>query len=768
MNPTLHTVGQPLAHESAHLHVRGAAPYTDDLPEQVGTLHAALGLSQRAHARIVTLDLSAVRAAPGVVAVLTLNEVPGERYLGPVLHDEPIFADGEVQFVGQPLFVVAASSHELARRAARLARVEYADLPLLLSAQQAAAAESYVLPPVHIQRGDLATVLASAPHRHHGEFHIGGQEQFYLEGQIAYALPGEDGQLLVYCSTQHPSEMQLLVAKALAKPLHQISVQCRRMGGGFGGKETQSWYFAVAAALLAQYTRRPVKLRADRDDDMLITGKRHDFHCRYEVGYQTNGRILGVKLEYQLRCGYSADLSGPVADRQIFHSDNTYYLDSFDILSLRTRTHTQSNTAFRGFGGPQGIIAIEYVLDDIARRLGLDDLDVRYANFYGEAGRDLTPYQMRVEDNVIQELVAQLEQSCDYRQRRQQVAAFNASNTVLQKGLALVPVKFGISFTATHFNQAGALLHIYTDGSVLVNHGGTEMGQGLHTKVAQIVAEELGIDFQQVRVSATDTARVPNTSATAASSGTDLNGKAAQDAALKIKSALATFAAQHYSCQAEEVQFAAGLVQCGTQQLPFVEFIQQAYRARVPLWSSGFYRTPKIHYDFATLTGRPFYYFVYGAACAEVVLDTLTGENRLLRADILYDAGRSINPAIDIGQIEGGFIQGMGWLTSEELCWDEAGRLTTHAPSTYKIPTISDCPPELNVAFFQQPNREDSIYQSKALGEPPLPLAASVFFALRDAVAAVGQHQYPPALDAPATPERLLQAVIAQRAAHDR
>ncbi|MCB5362918.1 xanthine dehydrogenase molybdopterin binding subunit [Pusillimonas sp. CC-YST705] len=754
------TVGSSLPHESAHLHVTGTAPYTDDIPEQRNTLHAAFGLSERAHARIAALDLSAVRTAPGVMAVATLDDVPGEKYLGPFLHDEPIFADGVTQYLGQPLFAVAAHTHDQARYAARLAKVIYEDLEPILDVTQGAAQQAYVLPPVRMSRGDLPAALLSAPLRHQGEFFCGGQEQFYLEGQVAYAIPGENQEMQVFCSTQHPSEMQAMVSHMLALPATCVRVQCRRMGGGFGGKESQSWPFATAAALLASMTGQAVKMRADRDDDFMITGKRHDFFMRYDVAYEPDGLIRGVAFDQWVRCGYSADLSGAVADRQVFHSDNAYYLEAVDIRSLRIKTHTQSNTAFRGFGGPQGILCIEYVIDDIARRLGLDPLDVRRRNFYGKEERNVTPYQMRLEDNVVHELVEQLEASSQYRQRRREIQAFNDVNPVLKKGLALVPVKFGISFTATHLNQAGALVHVYTDGSVLVNHGGTEMGQGLNTKVAQVVAEEFGLPLASIRVSATDTAKVANTSATAASTGTDLNGKAAQDAARKVKQALIAYASDHYGCDAQEISFHDGQVCLGTlAPMSFVDFVRQAYMARIPLWSSGFYRTPKIHYDMATLTGRPFYYFVYAAACAEVVIDTLTGENRLLRADILYDAGRPINPAVDLGQIEGGFIQGVGWLTTEELWWNDQGRLMTHAPSTYKIPSVSDCPADLRVAFFDNGNRENNIYQSKAMGEPPLPLAISVFLALRDAIAAVApEHEVVP-LDAPATAERILNTL---------
>lgn len=756
---TYQTVGQSLAHESARMHVTGEAQYTDDLPEQHGTLHAALGLARRAHARIISMDLSKVRTAPGVVAVVSLDDVPGEKYVGPFLHDEPVFADGVVQYLGQPLFAVAASSHDAARRAALLAEVEYEDLEPILTADEGAQQESYVLPPVRISRGDVQGELGRGPHRHQGYLYCGGQEQFYLEGQVAYAQPGEDGEMLVLSSTQHPSEMQSMIAHVLGRPFHTIRVQCRRMGGGFGGKESQSWPFAVAAALLAWRTGKPVKLRCDRDDDFMITGKRHDFSADYDVAYDDQGVITAVAFQQRLRCGYSADLSGAVADRQVFHSDNAYYLPAFDIHSLRVKTNTQSNTAFRGFGGPQGILCIEYVLDDIARRLGIDALDVRKRNFYGRDERNVTPYEMVIEDNVIHELVNQLEQTSEYRRRREEIRQFNATNKVLKKGLSLVPVKFGISFTATHLNQAGALVHVYTDGSILVNHGGTEMGQGLNTKVAQVVAEEFGVDISQVRASGTDTSKVANTSATAASTGTDLNGKAAQDACRKIKAALVAYASDQFGCDTQDVQFRDGQVYCGEQVMSFRDFVQKAYMARVSLWSSGFYKTPKIHYDFKTLTGRPFYYFVYAAACSEVVIDTLTGESKLLRADILYDAGRPINPAVDLGQIEGGFIQGMGWLTTEELWWDDSGALKTHAPSTYKIPSVSDCPDQLNIQFFDNGNTENNIYQSKAMGEPPLPLAISVFLAIRDATASVAGSEVDIPLNAPATAEEVLRVL---------
>ena len=757
----------PRAHESAALHVLGQATYTDDIPEVQGTLHGALGLSSKPHARIVATDFSKVRAAPGVVAVYSVADIPGLNDCGPIIHDDPIFADGVVMYVGQPIFIVVAATHDQARRAARLADVTYEELPAILTPQAAKAAQSYVLPPMHLKRGEYQQAFERAPHSVKGELYVGGQEQFYLEGQIAYAVPKEDKGMLVLCSTQHPSEMQHVVAHALGVHSHNIVVECRRMGGGFGGKESQSALWCAAAAIAAAKTKRPVKLRADRDDDMLVTGKRHCFHYEYEVGYDADGRIVAAKVDMVTRAGYSADLSGPVATRAVCHFDNTYYLSDVDIRAACGKTNTQSNTAFRGFGGPQGAIAIEYVIDEIARNLGRDALDIRRLNFYGGEGRNVTPYGQVVIDNVIDELVAELETSSDYRARRAAIAAFNDTSPVLKKGLALTPVKFGIAFNVTHLNQAGALVHVYVDGSILVNHGGTEMGQGINTKVMQVVAHELGVDMDHVRATATDTSKVANTSATAASTGADLNGKAAQDAARQIRERLAAYAVKLYGGDVEAVRFAADTVYVNGHEVRFPELVQKAYLARVQLWSDGFYATPGLHWDPKTMSGNPFSYFAYGAAVSEVVVDTLTGEWKLLRADALYDAGRSLNPAIDIGQVEGAFIQGMGWLTTEELWWNAGGKLMTHAPSTYKIPGVSDCPEDFRVKLYNNSNVTDSIHRSKAVGEPPLLLPFSVFFAIRDAVSAVGGHRVNPPLNAPATSEEILKSIAAVEAALD-
>lgn len=755
-------VGAQHPHDSGRLHVSGRAWYTDDIPEPKRVLHAAAGMSRCAHARIKSMDLGPVRESPGVVAVCTAADIPGENNFGPVVHDDPILAGETVQYAGQALFIVAAETVDQARRAARKANVEYQELPAILDLDEAVKQESFVLPSQKVQRGDTSGALGRAGHRLNGRLELGGQDQFYLEGQIAMAIPKEDGDMYVYSSTQHPGEVQHLVASAIGRQAKDVVVECRRMGGAFGGKESQAAHMACIAALLARQTGRAVKFRMDRDDDMIMTGKRHDFVIYYDVGFDDAGVVEGVRFEFLSRCGYSVDLSGAVNDRTMFHCDNAYYFENMDVVSHRCRTNTVSNTAFRGFGGPQGMFAVEYVMDEIARHLGRDSLEVRKANFYGVADRNVTHYGQAVEDNLIHDIVRDIEQSADYQQRRKEICEFNSGHRILKKGIAMTPVKFGISFTATHLNQAGALLSIYTDGTVHLNHGGTEMGQGLFTKVAQVVAEELQIDIDRIKITASDTSKVPNASATAASSGSDLNGKAAQAAARTIKQRLVRFACNYYQVPAAEVRFADNHVFVGDQRIAFTDFVRAAWMARISLSSTGFYRTPKIHYDKETYTGRPFLYYAYGAAVSEVIIDTLTGEYRTTRIDILHDCGRSLNPAIDLGQVEGGFIQGMGWLTSEELWWNDRGELKTHAPSTYKIPTSSDLPVDFRVRLLESAaNKEETIHRSKAVGEPPLMLALSVFFAIKDAVAAVANHRHSPHLDAPATPERVLAAVAA-------
>ena len=765
-------VAEPVVHDSAHKHVAGTAIYTDDIPEPPGTLHVAIGMSARAHAEVVALDLGKVRAAPGVIAVLTGADIPGANDVSPGRgnNDDPVFAGGLVQYFGQSLFAVAAETQLDARRATRLAEVTYADKSTILTIDEAMAARSFLADPYTIGRGDPDAAIAAAPHKLKGRVRMGGQEHFYLEGQVALAIPGEDGDMLVHSSTQHPTEIQHIVAHVLGVPFHAITAEVRRMGGGFGGKESQGNLPAAVAALAARKTGRPAKVRYDRDDDMEITGKRHDFRIDYEVGFDADGRILGIVFEQAARCGMSFDLSMAVCDRAMFSADNAYYLPNARIRSYRCKTNTASNTAFRGFGGPQGILGMERVIEAIATQLGTDPLAVRRANFYASkgksagSGRSLTPYFMEVEDCIIDDMTGELARTSDYIRRRAAIREWNAKSPVLKRGIALTPVKFGISFTLTQMNQAGALVHLYTDGSIHLNHGGTEMGQGLYQKVAQVVAEEFGCELANVKITATTTAKVPNTSPTAASAGSDLNGMAARDAARTIKQRLCAVLAAETGTNSGEVRFLPDRIEAGAKSFTLAEAAALAHAKRISLSATGFYATPKIHWDRATGRGRPFFYFAYGAAVTEVAIDTLTGENRMLRTDILHDVGRSLNPAIDLGQIEGGFIQGAGWLTTEELVWDSKGRLATHAPSTYKIPACPDRPSILNIALWNGDNCEDTIYRSKAVGEPPLMLGISTLLALSDAVASVGDYRIDPALDAPATPERILSAVASVRA----
>ena len=751
--------GQSKFHESARAQVAGAATYVDDIPEVRGTLYAAPILSTQAHGRLLGMDCRAALAMPGVRGVILTHDIPGAKTLASFAQDEPVFAHDTVQHIGQVMGIIVADSVMQARRAARQVVCNIEPLPAILNVHDALLAKSYVLPPVFVKRGDAANALAHAAHILHGQLEVGGQEHFYLEGQIAYVVPQEQNQWLVYSSTQHPGEAQHWVAHALGIDNHAVRVECRRMGGAFGGKETQAGHMAVWAALAAHKLKRPVKLRLDRDDDFLITGKRHPFAYEYSVGFDGSGRITGLKLLMAANCGFSADLSGPVADRAVFHVDNAYFLQDVEIASYRLKTNTQSNTAFRGFGGPQGVIVIEAILSDIARTLDLDPLDVRMRNLYGTDDRNVTHYQMKVEDNILEPLLSKLALTSQYQQRRQRISIWNQSSPVIKRGIAITPVKFGISFTATLFNQAGALVHVYTDGSVLVNHGGTEMGQGLNTKVCQIVADELGVAFERVLATASDTSKIPNASATAASAGTDLNARAAQYAARNVRDNLAQFVAGLDHCGAGAVRFADGQVMTPHAHRLFTEVVKLAYANRIQLWSDGFYRTPKIHYDKTTLTGRPFYYFAYGAACTEVAIDTLTGESRVLKVDILHDVGTSINPAIDTGQIEGGFVQGMGWLTTEQLVWNDKGALATHAPSTYKIPSTGDIPEHFKVDLWPEPNREDNVFGSKAVGEPPFMLAISVFEAIRHAIGASSTGLEPVTLVAPATAENVLLSI---------
>ena len=801
------SVANPMPHDSAPLHVTGQARYVDDIPVPADCLYLAFGLSTTAHGEIQSVDLAEVRSAPGVIGVIEAADLPYANDVSPSAHDEPLLASGVVHYVGQPVFLVIAETHLAARKAARLGRIEYVEKPAILTIDQALAANSrYENGPVVWSKGDVNAALSAAPHRLQGNIEMGGQEHFYLEGQAALVLPQEGGDMLVHSSTQHPTEIQHKVAEAIGAPMNAVRVETRRMGGGFGGKESQGNALAVACAVAARSTGRPCKMRYDRDDDMIITGKRHDFRITYDVGFDSEGRIAGIEFGHYIRCGWAQDLSLPIADRAMLHADNAYNLPAIRVESHRLRTNTQSATAFRGFGGPQGMLGIERVMDHIAHFLVRDPFDVRRTNFYADtapvvtakpstkqiASKDegrrvpkdetanltsrgaaktsrnapaspdtvqTTPYHMAVEDFILNDLCDRLVKSANYRERRNSVAEWNMQNEILKKGIALTPVKFGISFTLTHLNQAGALVHVYQDGSIHMNHGGTEMGQGLFQKVAQVAATAFGVDSTAVKITATDTAKVPNTSATAASSGSDLNGMAVKVACDTIRTRMTKFLRERY--QTSEVKFFQNKVLVGTEVMTFSAAAKLAYENRVSLSATGFYKTPKIDWDRIAGKGRPFYYFAYGAAVTECVVDTLTGENRILRVDVIHDVGASLNPAIDIGQIEGGYVQGAGWLTTEELVWDDKGVLRTHAPSTYKIPACSDRPDIFNVTLHDGRNREDTIYRSKAVGEPPFMLAISVLLALSDAVAACSSTY--PSLDAPATPERLIRTIDRMR-----
>lgn len=796
------SMGKALPHDAAPLHVTGQARYVDDL-SIANALHLAFGLSTVAHGEITGIDLSAVRAAEGVVAVLSAEDFDEMPDCSPSAADEPLLAVGKVHYVGQPVFLVVAESHLAARKAARLGKVSYRELPALLTVDDALAANSrFEQGPVVWAKGDASRAIGAAPRIVEGSFEVGGQEHFYLEGQVAAALPQEGGDMVVHSSTQHPTEVQHKVAHALHLPMSSVRVEVRRMGGGFGGKESQGNALAIACAVAARLTGRPCRMRYDRDDDMVITGKRHDLRIFYRAGVDDEGRILGLEFTHLFRCGWSQDLSLPVADRAMLHADNCYHLAHVRIESHRLKTNTCSATAYRGFGGPQGMVGIERVMDHVAFVVGREPLEVRRANFYrgmesaDASGGDIsakmkgqgsgaevdltsrgaaapvgshelpsdgrvqtTPYMMPVEDFIGHELVAELERTSDYRARKAEIAEWNARSPVLKRGIALTPVKFGISFTLTWLNQAGALVHVYQDGSIALNHGGTEMGQGLFQKVAQVTASVFGLDVGMVKITATDTGKVPNTSATAASSGSDLNGMAAKAAAETIRGRLAEFIAEKHQVKPSSVRFVDGTVKVAGEVYDWARVVAWAYQARVSLSSTGYYATPKIIWDRVKGVGRPFFYFAYGAAVTEVVIDRLTGENRILRADLLHDTGTSLNPALDIGQVEGAYVQGAGWLTTEELVWDGKGRLATHAPSTYKIPACSDRPDVFNVALWGKANREDSVGKSKAVGEPPFMLGISALYALSDAVAACGDGSVYPALNAPATAERVLMAV---------
>jgi xanthine dehydrogenase large subunit len=756
-------VGTAQRHDSALKHVTGQALYIDDMPEPPGTLHGALVLSTVACGRLKKLDLVMAAASPGVVAVLAAGDVPGKNDVAPIGQGEPLFAEDRVDYAGQPLALVVAESLDAARAAAERAVVEIEEEEPILDIAMALAKKAYVQAPTTLLRGDPEGTLQRAPHRLTAEFSVGGQEHFYLEGQVAFALPGEDGDIVVHSSTQHPTEVQHICARLLGCDFNRITAVVRRLGGGFGGKESNASWVAGAAALAANHTRRPVKLRLPREIDMIATGKRHGFDYRYTVGFDDAGRVLALDAELAADAGWSLDLTPGVVTRALTHTDNAYWIPHFRAVGYACRTNRQSNTAFRGFGGPQGVVVMEDAMDRIAHRLARNPNDVRALNFYAE-GKDETPYGQKVDENHLARCWAEVKTGGALERRRAEVDAFNTGHPVLKRGLGLFPLKFGISFNLPHMNQAGALVHVYTDGSIRLNHGGTEMGQGLFIKVAQVVAEVFKVDIDRIRPSATSTAEVPNTSPTAASTGSDLNGWAAWEAANTIKQRMTAYAAEHFGVAQDDIEFADGNVRIArpgsNQVLSFGELAKLCWMGRVSLSATGFYKTPKIHWDPVAMRGRPFFYFSFGAAMAEVAIDTLTGESRVLRVDLVQDCGESLNPAIDLGQIEGAFVQGQGWLTCEELWWDAKGRLKTVGPSTYKIPGSRDVPPVFNVKMLANaPSREATIFRSKAVGEPPLMLATAVWTALKDAIAAATERRVAVRLDAPATPERVLAAI---------
>ena len=749
-----------LAHDSGVKHVSGFAEYTDDISEPLNTLYGAIGWSKKAHAKIKKINLDKVRKSEGVISVVTYSDIPGRNDVGPVFDGDPIFPKTKVEYYGQPLFAVAATSMEFARKAVLKAKIFYQELKPVITIKDALKKNSLLFDPRIIKKGNPSQKINNSKNKLKGNFTTGSQEHFYLEGQVALVIPKEDNNFLIYSSTQHPSETQQILAKMLNQKSNSIDVLVRRIGGGFGGKET-NFITAAICCLLSHKTKKPIKLRLDRDDDIIITGKRHDFFSDYEVGFDDKGRINGLKLKIASRCGMSPDLSMAINERALLHIDNAYFLKNLEVKNYLCKTNTASSTAFRGFGGNQGMMAIENILDNISRFLKKDPAEVRKINFYGNKDRNITHYGMKIKDNVINELFENLKIKSNYKKRSQKIKQFNQINKFKKKGIAITPVKFGISFTTIHLNQAGALVHIYTDGSIHMNHGGIEMGQGTHTKIAQLVSNSLGVPYEKVKISATNTSKVPNTSASAASSTTDLNGAATLNAVSKIKSNLNNFIRKKYKIFSKnEPMYKSGHIYFGNRAFNFDQIIKEAYLNRVSLSSSGFYSTPKINFNKKTFKGRPFYYFCYGAAVTEVTIDTLTGESVLDRVDILQDAGNAINPALEHGQIEGGFVQGQGWLTMEEVIWGEDGKIKTFSPSTYKIPAVTDIPKTFNVEIYKKGmNVEKVVNKAKTTGEPPLMLAMSVFFAIKDAIASISNYQKIPDLDAPATAEKILLSI---------
>ena len=757
-----------LKHDSAIKHVTGQSVYVNDI-EANRQLAGRVVYSPEAHARISLIDIQAALNLNGVVAILTHKDIPGKNQMGPVIHDELCLAVDEVTFIGQAIVLIAAETEEIAIKAEKLLRIEFEELDTILDLHEAIAQDNLIAPPRIIECGNVPETLKSAPHVISGELETGAQEHWYLETQSALAIPGEGKEMLVHASSQNPAETQAIVAEVLGVAKHEVDVEVRRMGGGFGGKETQANHVAAWAALLANATRRPVGIHLFRDDDQKITGKRHRFLSKYKIGFNDEGKILVYSVELNSDAGATTDLSRAILERAMLHAENSYFIPNVKIVGNAYRTNLPSNTAFRGFGGPQGMAVIETAIDKIARFLKKDPSDIRKLNFYGIGGKNITPYGEIVANNRLHVIYDQLMASSDYILRRKAIAEFNYEHEFVKRGISLTPVKFGISFTTAFLNQAGALVHIYNDGTIAVNHGGTEMGQGLNTKIHGIAADEFGISPELIKISSTNTSKVPNTSATAASAGSDLNGMAVKNAIDKLKSRLAEVALSEFksklktdSINADQIIFSDNSVYAASHpetKIHFSDLVKQAYLKQVSLSATGFYKTPGIFFDRELGQGNPFYYYAYGMAVSEVVVDVLTGESKLLRTDILHDVGDSLNPEIDLGQIEGGFIQGVGWVTTEEIKWDKKGHLLTHSPDTYKIPTVNDIPDILNVELLTGYPNEGTIRKSKAVGEPPLMLAFSVWLAIKDAVSAVGNHEFEPAFSLPATAEVVLLSI---------
>ena len=748
-----------IEHESAVKHVTGKAIYTDDISEPKNLLHAVIGYSNCSKGVIKKIDYKDVLSSEGVVDIITEKDIEGINDVGPIFKGDKIFTSKNIEYYGQPIFAVIAKTNNLAKKAALKVKIDLKISKPIVSIEEALKKKSFVLKPKYLTRGDIKDGFKKSDNILKGKLYSGGQDHFYLEGQIAMTIPQEDNNFLVYSSTQHPSETQQIIGKVLKQNYNSIHVIVRRIGGGFGGKETQSFLFAAITSIAAKKLSKPVKLRVDRDDDMIMTGKRHDFLFDYEVGFNNSGEILALKIMMASRCGISPDLSGAINDRAIYHIDNAYFLPNIEINSYRCKTNTVSNTAFRGFGGPQGMFCIENIIENIAQKLNREASEIRKINFYKDKIKNTTHYGMKITDNVIEDIFNKLIKKSNYKKRKIEIDNFNKKNKVLKKGIAITPVKFGISFTTTHLNQGGALVHIYTDGSIHLNHGGIEMGQGLMTKLALVASNEFGLNYENIKISSTDTEKVPNTSASAASATTDINGAAIVNAINNIKSGLNEFIYDYFKTNSK-IKYENNFVYFDKRKISFKELINTAYLNRIPLSSSGFYKTDKINVNTKTLQGRPFLYFTYGAAVTEVIIDKLTGENKVLQVDIIHDVGNSINKRIDKGQIEGGYIQGLGWLTTEEVSWKSNGVLTTHSPSTYKIPTAGETPFKFNVEIYDRGfNKEKVINRSKAVGEPPFMLAISSFIALKDAVYNANKGKNSENLIAPATAENILKSL---------